>query len=262
MGTRNALLPTLYPSYEDALAACGDGYSDSVLSAVRFFTAAKIIEGLLGNGITERLVPSVQETLHMFQTIYHDPSHQYRVLDFGGGFALCHFLLRRRMPHKSRWAVVETSQTVAMGKAFESEDLRFFDTIEAARAWLGEIDAVHINGALQYHPSPEVALESLASLGARYIALLCCALSADIRATQVQESLLSRQLDAPLPGGVSDRPVRYPHISMLASDFTGILTTAKYAACQSSNCANTIAERATALTGHLHNSHFLYIKAA
>jgi putative methyltransferase (TIGR04325 family) len=244
------------------LADCGGGYSNIVLNAVRFFTAANIIEGLMGNGISERLVPSIPETIPMFQTIYRNPAHQYRILDFGGGFALCHFLLRRRMPHRSRWAVVETSQTVALGKAFESEDLRFFDTIESAQAWLGEVDAVHTNGALQYHPSPEIALESLVSLGARYIALLRCALSEDIRAIQVQESLLSRQLDAPLPGGVSDRPVRYPHISMLASDFTGIIMRAKYVPVQSSNHANTVTERAAAIAGTLHNSHFLFVKSA
>jgi putative methyltransferase (TIGR04325 family) len=166
------------------------------------------------------------------------------------------------MPHKSRWAVVETSQTVALGKAFESEDLRFFDTIETAHEWLGEVDVVHTNGALQYHPSPEAALESLVSLGAPYIALLRCALSADIRAIQVQESLLSRQLDAPLPGGVSDRLVRYPHTSMLASDFTGIFIRAKYVPLQSSNHANTITERESAIAGTLQNSHFLYVKSA
>ncbi len=127
--------------------------------------------GLLGDGATERVVPSIPETLQMFQTIYRDPAHRYRVLDFGGGFALSYFLLRRRMPHESRWAVVETTQSVALGKAFETENLRFFDSIETARQWLGEVDAVHTNGALQYHPSPEAALESLLSVrGAAHLA--------------------------------------------------------------------------------------------
>lgn len=88
-------------------------------------------------------------------------------------------------------------------------------------------------------------------------------LSADVRAIQVQESLLSRQLDANiLPGGVSDSPVRYPHISMLASDFTGLFMRAKYAPLRSSHHANTSTERASAITGNLQSSHFVYVKSA
>ena len=236
--TRNAILPTLYPSYETALADCGEGYSDIVLNAVRFFTAANVIEGLLGDGRTESVVPSTHETLKVFQSICLEPAHVYRVLDFGGGFALAWFFLRRRLPQQFRWAVVETPQTAALGKAFETEELRFFDTVDAARLWLGGVDVVHSNGALQYHPIPEAALESLVSLSAPQVVLLRCVLSRDARAIRIQESLLGRQLDFPLPAGVTDRPVRYVHTSMLVSDFDNLFAKAGYVLAESNNNVN------------------------
>lgn len=259
---RNALLPTLYPSYEEAARHCGAGYSDVVLGAVRFFKAANCIQQLRNGATGEGLIMPAAETLGMFRTICGDPTRRHGILDFGGGFALSYFLLRERGAHQLHWAVVETPLTAALGKAFETEHLRFFDSIEAGRRWLGEVDAVHTNAALQYHPTPETVLEELASLGARHIMLLRCALSADVRAVQLQESPLSENYPGPLPAGVADRPVWYPHTSMSEVGFTRILQTAGYSPVESTGQSKTFSDRATATTGGLHDSHFLYASSS
>ena len=224
----NALLPEVYPSFEAALAECGQGYSDAALNAVRFYKAANIIQQLSRGAAGDGLVATAAETIGIFQIVLDQFAQRCHVLDFGGGFALTYFLLRRRTPIPLRWAVVETPLTAAMGGAFESAELRFFDSVDAAHNWLGAIDVVHANGVLQYVPSPEIVLQQLAGFAARYVALLRCPLGAGSRSVQIQQSPLSEQYAGPLPAGVADRWIRYPHTSMSDAAFDLTLASAGY----------------------------------
>jgi putative methyltransferase (TIGR04325 family) len=87
------------------------------------------------------------------------------VLDFGGGCGLHYKLAALECP-EVRWAVVETPAMAARASEIATDRLRFFSDIEAAARWLGSIDVMHSNGALQYVPDPVATLTRLCSLGA------------------------------------------------------------------------------------------------
>jgi putative methyltransferase (TIGR04325 family) len=250
---RNRLLPETYLSYEAALAECGVGYDDAALNAVRFVKAANVIQGLLSDP-PHGQVATALETVQMFRIIRQGCGPDLRVLDFGGGFALSYFLLRGWVPGEYRWAVVETPMAAAMGRAFETDALRFFDSIGSAEQWLGDVDVVHSNAALQYVPSPEDFLDRLLSIGASYLALLRCNLSGGRRTVQIQQSMLSMQYIGPLPAGVPDKAIRYPHTSLAQDVFDSKIADSGYVLVASS--AGT--ERGTDEIGMLHDNHRLY----
>lgn len=127
------------------------------------------------------LLPS--ETLHGYEhpelvetvfrkTIAYEPDAPwpdmegvYSVLDFGGACGR-HYKEAKRHSPSIRWAVVETPAMVMRAKELETDRLNFFTSIEAAADWLGSVEVVHSNGALQYTPNPMEALNSLCALRA------------------------------------------------------------------------------------------------
>ncbi len=127
------------------------------------------------------LLPS--ETLHGYEhpelvetvfqkTIAYEPVEPWpemegvkSVLDFGGACGR-HYKEARRHSADVRWAIVETPAMVARAREIETQQLRFFTDIGAALAWLGPVEVVHSNGALQYTPKPIQLVGELSSLGA------------------------------------------------------------------------------------------------
>lgn len=85
------------------------------------------------------------------------------VLDFGGG---CGLHYKAVQSSAIRWAVIETPAMVARASELETDNLRFFSDIQQGTDWLGPIDVMHSNGALQYTPDPIASLDALCSLGA------------------------------------------------------------------------------------------------
>jgi putative methyltransferase (TIGR04325 family) len=87
------------------------------------------------------------------------------VLDFGGAFGR-HYKLARKQEPSVRWAVVETPPMVARAAELHTDRLRFFADIDSAAAWLGGVDLMHSEGALQYVPDPIETLHQLCALRA------------------------------------------------------------------------------------------------
>jgi putative methyltransferase (TIGR04325 family) len=87
------------------------------------------------------------------------------VLDFGGG-AGRHFKEAVNGADGLRWAVVETPAMVDRAKELATDRLRFFASVDQAAAWLGAVDLMHSNGALQYVPEPMTTLRELCGLRA------------------------------------------------------------------------------------------------
>ncbi|MHC4041613.1 class I SAM-dependent methyltransferase [Bradyrhizobium sp. 23AC] len=85
------------------------------------------------------------------------------VLDFGGGAGL-HYKVARQKSSNIRWAVVETPAMVRRAKELATDRLMFFERIEDAAAWLGNIDLVHSNGAIQYVPDALGTIRALCSV--------------------------------------------------------------------------------------------------
>lgn len=88
------------------------------------------------------------------------------VLDFGGGCGL-HYRLAVQQSPEVRWAVIETPAMASRASELATDKLCFFTDIDTAVKWIGEIDVMHSNGALQYTPDPELTLRRLVGLGAK-----------------------------------------------------------------------------------------------
>ena len=102
------------------------------------------------------------------KTIAYQPTGKWSenaatVLDFGGGCGL-HY---KEANLNAKWAVVETPAMVARARELETDQLRFFTRIEDAGLWLGDIDLMHSNGAIQYVPDPIRTIRELCSIGAK-----------------------------------------------------------------------------------------------
>ncbi|MBW7965328.1 hypothetical protein [Bradyrhizobium sp. BR 10261] len=85
------------------------------------------------------------------------------VLDFGGACGI-HYKLAKLQEPLIRWAVVETPSMARAGSELATDRLQFFDSIDAAAKWLGEIDLMHSDGALQYTPAPAEIVRSLVGI--------------------------------------------------------------------------------------------------
>ncbi len=116
--------------------------------------------------------PALVETIFR-KTLAYEPTGSWplvsgkrTVLDFGGGCGV-HYKLARRQESLIRWAVVESPAMVARAKKLETDRLRFFSDIATAAAWLGPIDLMHSDGAIQYVSNPMAAVRHLCALKAK-----------------------------------------------------------------------------------------------
>jgi hypothetical protein len=120
------------------------------------------------------------------------------VLDFGGACGV-HYKRATRQSANIRWAVVETAAMVERAASLETDRLRFFTSIPDAACWLGDVDVMYSNSALQYTPDPEQALTQLCDLRARRMIWERLILSAHSTEREVQSSLLGDNGPGKLP---------------------------------------------------------------
>jgi hypothetical protein len=109
------------------------------------------------------------------------------VLDFGGGAGI-HY--KQARSQTVRWAVVESPAMVERAGELETERLRFFTAISEAAEWLGQVDLMYSNGALQYVPEPLQMLDQLCALKAKRMIWKRMLLSSSSLEREVQSSLL------------------------------------------------------------------------
>ena len=127
------------------------------------------------------------------------------VLDFGGGSGI-HYK-QARSP-AVRWAVVENPAMVERASELSTDRLRFFTSILEAADWLGHIDVMHSNGALQYTPAPEQTLEELCALRAKTMLWYRALLSSNSVEREIQSSLLGDNGPGRL-ANLKEKTVRY-----------------------------------------------------
>jgi putative methyltransferase (TIGR04325 family) len=131
-------------------------------------------------GRLKNLFPS--ETLHGYEhpelietifqkTVAYQPTEPWpelgnaeTVLDFGGA---CGIHYKRANHQTVKWAVVETPAMVERAKTLETYHLRFFTDIDDAASWLGNVDVMHSNGAIQYTNDPLATARKLVSVGSK-----------------------------------------------------------------------------------------------
>lgn len=138
------------------------------------------------------------------------------VLDFGGG-AGRHYKEAVDDSHAVRWAIVETPAMVEGATKLSTDKLRFFTNITEATKWLGHVDLMHSNGALQYAPDPVMTLRALCDVGAQQ--MLWYRLFLSDRAEHVTQ--ISRLADNG-PGqlsGIGNKKVSYTFTKIAESEF-------------------------------------------
>jgi putative methyltransferase (TIGR04325 family) len=126
------------------------------------------------------------------------------VLDFGGG---CGIHYKQARSPGIRWAVVETPAMVERAKELATEKLQFFTSISVAADWLGSIDVMHSNGALQYTPDPEQTIRQLCALQAKKMLWQRVLLSNSHAEREIQSSLLGD--NGPGTLRIKEKTVRY-----------------------------------------------------
>jgi putative methyltransferase (TIGR04325 family) len=197
-----ALRTPVFSTYEKAIRASGNGYSDDELAAVVLAKTKR--------AGSPSVSPTVESATLLALALAGADRGYTRVLDFGGAFGTAHYLTKDRFPANRRWAVVENPAFVKAGRELETEQLRFFSSIGEAAAWLGSVDLCYSSGAIQYTPDPEEVVRQLRGTNPKVVAFLRCAISEGERIVTVQSSPLSRNGPGALPSGTRDRTVRYP----------------------------------------------------
>jgi putative methyltransferase (TIGR04325 family) len=134
------------------------------------------------------------------------------VLDFGGGCGL-HY---KEAQLAAKWAVVETAAMVQRARELATDQLQFFTDIRAAADWLGEVDLMHSNGAIQYTQNPEATLNDLVSLRANVMLWRRVSLSAR-KTIGLQTSHLVD--NGPGRINIKDKLVTYTITQLPESDF-------------------------------------------
>jgi hypothetical protein len=79
----------------------------------------------------------------------------------------------------------------ARASSLETDELRFFSTIDTASNWLGGVDLMHSSGTLQYIPGPFEMLDRLLALSAPVILWSRMALTEGAAETSIATSTLS-----------------------------------------------------------------------
>jgi putative methyltransferase (TIGR04325 family) len=136
----------------------------------------------------------------------------FSCLDFGGGGGFHEYVTRRNASVRNlRWAIVETPQICKHASVLETDNLKWFETIESAYSWLGKADLVFASSVLQYLDDPLSYVDRLIDLRADHILVTRTPLSEwDEPIISVQKSRLSENGPGSLPPGFQDREIRHP----------------------------------------------------
>jgi putative methyltransferase (TIGR04325 family) len=147
-----------YPDWDSAARASGGYAADLILEkAVRAMSAVRS-----GKAVYERdtvLFDAIEYSYPLLAALLYAASrsgNRLRVLDFGGALGSSYVQNRQFLAHLDslRWHIVEQPHFAAAGRRqFEDDQLRFFDSVEAATAD-GAPDIALLSSVLQYVPDP------------------------------------------------------------------------------------------------------------
>ncbi|MEA2979506.1 MAG: hypothetical protein QOF09_1329 [Alphaproteobacteria bacterium] len=201
-----AIVKDLYPSFQAALAVCGDGYNaDDLADVVAFMTMAVPVNKHAF--APEQALNSILAVAMAGTGISGRP---LTVLDFGGACGFHYFRVSPTVNMPLKWAIVETSAMAERAaKTGQGKFAAYTDLAEAAKS-LGQIDLVHASGSIQFVPKPIATLRDLAALQPRYISIARFPLWLDREIVGIQESPLSGNGWGPMPPNIPDRDVKYP----------------------------------------------------
>lgn len=142
------------------------------------------------------------------------------VLDFGGACGVHYKLAKLLFPETNfRWAVVETGAMAKRARSLETESLKFFENIKFALEWLGRVDLVNSNSALQYVADPLQTLKELLALQPKVALWERLMLSTGQTRTDQQRSMLFDHGPGAAPAGFKNRPIIQKITRLSRADF-------------------------------------------
>lgn len=200
----------VFATYAEAARSRGQDYQDEELAQIVLNKTRHLVQDASFQHIAEHQAVATVLAVTTASALAPRGDRPLRVLDFGGALGTSYHFIKERLPGNYAWAVVETPMFVKAGREFETDELRFFETIEEATAWLGEIDLIYTSSAVQYMPDPLATLDLFLAANPRCVALLRSAFSENDQVVVLQRSRLRDNGPGPLPAGVRDRPVYYP----------------------------------------------------
>ena len=168
--------PGTFASFEDALTACtGAGYDDEQIAAVVLWKT-KIYRELLKQDFPKLTANQARQILGASLAI---TDHRLSVLDFGGACGVHYFLAEKIFGNTVdlNWTVVETPSMCSKAREFESDQLRFLESIDAATADGRKYDLTFVSGSLQYVSNPYQTLARLIACESPHLFLTRTALT-------------------------------------------------------------------------------------
>jgi putative methyltransferase (TIGR04325 family) len=209
-------LGNTFGSYEEAVKN-GGSYNNKKLVKVIAEKSKNYRDELR---ISNHLDLSIWRTSFMLSQLSNKKN--INILDFGGGAGTAYFLARKLLGSDIRikWNVVETSLMVKEAKnaKLEDDELKFFNTIDAAVQDLKSIDLIYANGALTYTDKPLNYLDQLLSLDFDLFFITRTPLNEKSRKNIVgiQLSTLSRNGQGPIPKelNIEDEIIKYPYTAI------------------------------------------------
>jgi putative methyltransferase (TIGR04325 family) len=200
-----AVVTRLFPDFQSAQAACGQGYQAADIADVIAYKAALPFERT--NFVPEQALNSIVAVAMAGSEIAQRP---LRVLDLGGGCGFHYFMVQQALNVPLRWAVVETP--VMADRAAKVANGRFetFTEIEDAAKALGQADLIHASSSIQYVPNPVATLRQLAALRAPLLIIARLPLWHRAQTIGLQTSTLAGNGIGPMPPNIADRQVEYP----------------------------------------------------
>ncbi len=163
-----------YPNWQTAAALCGGYNENNILEKVK----AATLKVKNGEAVYERDAMLFDHVEYSWPLLTHllwianKNDNRLSVIDFGGSLGSTYFQNRYYMSHlkEIRWSVVEQAAFVATGNAdIAGEQLRFFDTADAAIAARGTHDVLLLSCVLPYIEKPYELLAALAATQVPYI---------------------------------------------------------------------------------------------
>ena len=224
------LFKKTYTSFEDALKDCNSPSSfqqDDLVNSVILKT--HIFKNINPESNFPFILSPAVKSILLISSI----TNQYgciNILDFGGGAGIHYFYFKKiyNKKYNIKWCIVETELMCRNSKFLESDELYFFDSIEKAHNFIGNIDLIFSSGTFQCIPEPFITIDKLLNLNAPYVIFARLNLTSHNKCIiSIQKSLLSENGIGKLPNEFNDRLIEYPNICIPVNDFN-TLTTKKY----------------------------------
>jgi len=216
----------VFLDYKEALNSCSkNGYENNDIIALVKRKAISYRELIK----KEKYLKVKIGVIPLLELVNRISANQEKIViyDFGGADGIYYLQLRKCLPLKTKilWYVIETPEMVNEMKDLESDELKFFDSIENAKQETGEIPNIfHTSGTLQYTSNPIENLEKICNAGAEFLVFNRSSLiNSEDNLISIQTSLLSWHGEGMLPEGFNEKVIKYPHSNISKKKFEDTL---------------------------------------